>query len=71
MKNIIVNTGEAGEFLSYCVYFEIEATVVNKIYAFLDRPERLVFKMEKPFFNDQFDETKKVVPSLEYEEEIV
>lgn len=69
MKNIIVNLGEAGEFLSYCVFFQIEATVINKIYKFIDKSERLVFKMEKQLLENQFNEIKQVVPSLEYEEE--
>ena len=68
MKNIIVNTEEAGKFLSLCVYFERQATVVNCELKFLNKPERLIFKINKQFNDDQFELLKKEVPSLEYAE---
>jgi hypothetical protein len=45
MKKVIVSKQDVAEFLSYCVSWNIQATVINKQYEFLDQPLKFIFKL--------------------------
>jgi hypothetical protein len=66
MKEIIVSKQDVGEFLFYCVSWDIQATVINNKYQFLGRPLKFIFKLNKSLEEIDYVNIKRMVPSFEF-----